>query len=389
MKSHFFAELLIQRARRRPGLRAVCIREIQNSLEQSVKRLLEDKIKAFGLLEEFRILNTHIETPGDGIIIFRGMKEQTAESIKSLEGYDIAWVEEAQTFSDRSLTLLRPTIRKEGSELWFSWNPNEATDPVDKFFRGERPPDCIIVETSYRDNPHLPEVLLREAQWDQRRDPDKHAHVWLGKYKKVSEARVFKNWKVEEFVAPAGVSRMFGGDWGFAVDPTVLITFYLDPENSRRLMIDYEAYEIACEIEDTPALWDGLFCEGACPKDRTSCTRSSHGEPRRWSIVGDSARPETISHMKRHGYPKLEASKKGPNSVEEGVKFLQGFDIVVHPRCQHTIDELTFYSYKTDPLTGTILPILADKKNHVIDSLRYGAEKLRQASDKVKARLLF
>src|SRR5580765_3691214 len=113
------------------GLRAVCIREYQVSLEQSVKRLLEDKINDYDLGRQFHVLNTHIETPGDGIIIFQGMQNHTKASIKSLEGYDIAWVEEAQNLSEGSLTLLRPTIRKDGSELWFSWNPTHENDPVD------------------------------------------------------------------------------------------------------------------------------------------------------------------------------------------------------------------------------------------------------------------
>jgi phage terminase large subunit len=377
MKSHFFAELMIRRARRQPGFRGVCIREVQNSLAESVKRLLEDKIKEFGLGSEFRILQSHIETLNDGIIIFRGMKEQTAESIKSLEGYDVAWVEEAQTFSERSLTLLRPTIRKDDSELWFSWNPNESTDPVDKFFREANPPDCIIIETSYLDNPRLPQVMLREAEWDRQRDADKYAHVWLGKYKKISELRVFRNWKVEAIEAPIDIPRLFGGDWGFSIDPTVLISGYMHPELKRTLVIDHEVYEVGCEIEDTPDLWDALFCDGLCPAKRSECERPSHGAARRWPIIGDSARPETISHMQRHGYKKLEPSKKGPNSVEEGVIFLQGLNIIVHPRCRHAINELQFYSYKADPLTGRPTAILADKKNHVIDSARYMLEPLR------------
>ena len=378
-KSHFFAEALVARCVERQT-RAVCVREIQRSLEQSVKRLLEDKIARMGVSDRFRVLNTHIETPHDGIIIFQGMQDHTAESLKSLEGYDVAWVEEAQMLSERSLTLLRPTIRKANSEIWFSWNPMEPTDPVDKFFRGGAlPPSAALVETSYLDNPHLPEVLKQEIAWDQARDPDKYAHVWKGKYRRVSEARVFKNWRVEEFNTPADASFLYGGDWGFATDPTALVRCYFDKQDPRVLRVDHEAYEVGCEIIDTPALFDSVLCAGACPTPRSACRRPEHGAARKWEITADSARPETISHLKKNGYPKITPSVKGARSVEEGVAFLQSYDIIVHPRCKHTIDELTFYSYKTDPLTGVVLPLLADKKNHVIDSLRYAVEKTRRS----------
>lgn len=379
MKSHFFAEMLVQEHHETPGFRSVCVREVQNSLEQSVKRLIEDKINALGYADEFRVLNTHIESPGGGVIIFKGMRDYTAESIKSLEGFDRAWVEEAQALSQNSLTLLRPTIRKNRSEIWFSWNPRYETDPVDKFFRdGDPPPDSICVEVNYEDNPHFPEVLRREMEWDRQRDPDQFAHVWRGKHKKLSEARVFKNWVEEEFDTPAGVQFLLGGDWGFSTDPTVLIRAFFRDE--RTLCVDHEAWEVGCEIEDTPALFDSLLCGEKCAKPRKDCKRPEHGFARKWEITADSARPETISHMNKHGYPRVVGSKKGPNSVEEGVAFLQSYNIVVHPRCHRTINELTFYAYKIDKQTGVVLPILPDKKNHVIDSLRYSLEKTRRAA---------
>lgn len=374
-----------------PGARIVCIREVQNSLEQSVKRLIEDKIREFGVEDQFRILTKHVEAPGGGIIIFKGMQSYNADNIKSLESYDVGWVEEAQSLSTNSLSLLRPTLRKSNSELWFSWNPREKTDPVDALFRGEEPPpDAVSVQTSYRDNPYLPEVMLREIEYDQRRDKDRYAHVWLGKYRHLSEARVFKNWKVEEVGdAPPGSLRLYGGDFGFAVDPTVLMTCWFDPTRPRTLVFDHEVYEVGCEIEDTPDLWDTLFCDGLCPEDRKLCRRPMHGLVRGQKVVADSARPETISHLRRHGYPRIEGSVKGPNSVEEGIVFLQSYDIVVHPRCQHLIDELTYYEYKVDEKTGLVLPTLVDSKNHVIDSARYAVEPVRRTEERVKARVLW
>jgi len=378
-KSHSVGDLLIERCLLRPGTRAVCVREIQQSLEQSVKRLLDDKIKAYNLERQFRVTNTHIDTPGGGIIIFQGMQSHTAMSIKSLEGYDIAWVEEAQSLSQTSLDLLRPTIRVPGSEIWATWNPNLPTDPIDSFLRSDPPPpDAIVIHTTYRDNPFLSDVLQKEMEWDRLRDPEKYAHVWLGEYARHSEARVFRNWTVEYFDTPPGTAFLFGGDWGFAIDPDVAIRGWVD---NRRLYIDWEVYRVGCEIDDTPALFDSLGCNLQHVHDidveRSVRKQTCQAMARGWEIVTDSARPETISYMQRHGYPRITGAKKGPNSVEEGVQFLKNYDIIVHPRCVHTIDELTMYSYKTHRLTGAIIPQLEDKKNHVIDSLRYMVERLR------------
>lgn len=358
-KSHFFAELAIERSiMARTDI--VCIREVQQTLAQSVKKLLELKIEGMGLGPRFNILRDHIESDSGGRIIFQGMQTHTAESIKSLEGYDIAWVEEAQSLSQRSLDLLRPTIRKPSSELWFSWNPNFPTDPVDVLLRGEAPPpDAVVVQANYRDNPWLPDVLKAELEYDQKRDPDKFAHVWLGEYQRNSESRVFRNWSVEEFERPPGTVFRFGADWGYSIDPSVLVRCSID---GNRLYVDYEAYMIGCEITQLPDLFDRV------------------PESRKWFITADSARPETISHMQRNGFPKISAAIKGAKSLEEGVAFLQAYDIVVHPRCQHVIDELTLYSYKTDPLTGKVTPILEDKNNHLIDALRYACEGARKSS---------
>ena len=128
-KSHFFAELLVEHCIINPGTRAVCIREIQKSLKESAKRLIEDKIETLGVSSMFKVQNEQIITPGGGVIVFMGMRDHTKESIKSLEGFNICWVEEAQTLSKGSLDMLRPTIRTQGSQIWFSWNPRLKSDP--------------------------------------------------------------------------------------------------------------------------------------------------------------------------------------------------------------------------------------------------------------------
>ncbi len=186
-KSHFFAEAVVERCLWQPGTRVLCAREVQKSLKDSVKKLIEDKIGVLGVGDRFGVLNTEIKTPGGGLIVFQGLQDHTAESVKSLEGFDVAWVEEAQSLSARSLELLRPTIRAPGSELWFSWNPRNASDPVDSLLRGlEPPPGAVVVKANYSDNPFFPAELEAERAFDERTKPERYAHIWLGAYEPVA-----------------------------------------------------------------------------------------------------------------------------------------------------------------------------------------------------------
>ena len=357
-KSWFVAEYIVDACLEK-RTDVVCVREIQKTLSHSVKKLIEAQIDKMGLGNHFEVQESLIKTPHGGKIIFQGMQSHNADSIKSLESIDIAWVEEAQTLSQRSLDLLRPTIRNEGSQIIFTWNPDNETDPVDVLMRKLVPDKSIAIEVNYLNNPWFPDVLTGEMEWDKARDYDKYEHIWLGKYNVNSNARVFKNWRVEEFEADPGEIFRFGADWGYAVDPSVLVRCYVKGNN---LYVDYEAYMVGCEIVNLPDLFLQI------------------PESEKWPIVADSARPETISHMQRNGFPRIRPAVKGARSLEEGVNFLQSFDIIVHPRCVHTIDELKLYSYKVDPLTNDVLPMFEDKDNHIIDSLRYGLEGARRIS---------
>jgi phage terminase large subunit-like protein len=219
-KSHFFADAMIGNANNVPGFRAVCIREVQKSLKESAKRLLEDKIGEMGLSDRFVCLSSEIKTPGGGVIIFQGMQDHTAESIKSLENFSVAWVEEAQTLSARSLEMLRPTIRAPGSELWFSWNPRLSTDPVDRFFRGGEAVDgAIISRVNYTDNPWFPKELKAEMEFDRRTRPDRFGHIWLGDYEPQAVGSIWNMADIEEgrrTEAPGDLTRIV-----VAVDPAV------------------------------------------------------------------------------------------------------------------------------------------------------------------------
>lgn len=191
-KSHFFAEQMIVKCYRQ-HTRAVGIREIQLTTRDSVRQLLADKIAKLGLSSSFDVLDSEIRGKNGSHIIFRGMQSFNSENIKSLEGYDLAWVEEAQTLSQRSLDLLRPTIRKPESEIWFGWNPRFRTDPVDQFFRKHPSPDAVSVCVNWRDNPWFPDVLRRDMEHDKDNDPDLADHIWEGGYE-IGHGAILARW---------------------------------------------------------------------------------------------------------------------------------------------------------------------------------------------------
>lgn len=233
-KSHFFAGLGIEDALRFPGdagegLRMVCIREVQKALKYSAKGLLEAKLQEFGLGEKdgFKVFNEVIQLPGDGLAIFQGMQDHTADSIKSLEGFHRAWVEESQSLSSTSLGLLRPTIRWEdqvrglSSELWFGWNPRRKIDPVDVMFRqGELPTGTAVVRANWSDNPWFPSVLEQERKDCLKNDPDQYDHIWEGGYVSAQSGAYYARHLLE--------ARQQGRIGFVAPDPLMTIRLFVD-----------------------------------------------------------------------------------------------------------------------------------------------------------------
>ncbi|QOG18596.1 PBSX family phage terminase large subunit [Bradyrhizobium sp. SEMIA] len=219
-KSHFFGELLVETCQAERGTLAVCIREAQRTLAQSSKRLIEGKIASLGLGHGFRLFSDKIETPGDGLIIFRGLQDHTADSIKSLEGFRIAWIDEAQGLSARGLALLRPTIRAKDSELWASWNPRRKSDAIDDFLRGREPDGAVIVKANWRDNPWFPDVLEEERLLDQKLYPERYDHIWEGEY-----ARAFEG---AYFAALLSEARAQGRIGKVAADPLLPLRAFID-----------------------------------------------------------------------------------------------------------------------------------------------------------------
>jgi phage terminase large subunit len=368
-KSHSFARLLTARCVSDASIRAICAREVQLSLQQSVKALLESIIHQYSLWHYFRVMHNYIEILDDkrkpkGVIIFQGLLRHTAHSIKSLEAFDICWIEEGQVISKHSWDLVRPTIRKPGSQIWISFNPEFEDDPIDEFFRGPNSPiNARVVEMNYKNNPWVSKETLEEAENDKRRDVESYNHIWGGDHNKKSTARVFKNWRIGTFEEFEGFNNRkrkprYGADWGFANDPSVLVEVF-ESDCKKKLYITQEAVGLHIEVDEL----DKLFLQ------IENCDK--------WPIRADSNRPDTISYMQRNGFPLIRKAKKGPDSVKDGIEFLLKYEIIVHPECKHAQHELKHYSYEVDKLTGKILPILEDKKNHIIDSIRYAVEDMR------------
>lgn len=371
-KSHFFSELAVEEMVSDPALRFVCIREVQRSLKFSAKTLIESKIRTLGVSDLFTVLTTEIRrNGGTGVMIFEGMQDHTADSLKSLEGFGRAWVEEAQSLSQRSVELLLPTIRAPESEIWFSWNPELPDDPVDGLFQGlagVRFPEMsgsavgegfALTHVNYLDNPFCPQVSIDEAERMRALDTEAYEHIWLGQYDRKSNSKVLAGkYRIDEFEPGRDWDGPYhGADWGFAQDPTTLVRCWI---YGNRLFIEREAYKIGLEIDDTPDHW-----------------RRQLPESERYLIRADNSQPASISYMKRHGFPRIEGVAKWAGSIEDGVRHLRQYDeIVIHERCAHAQEEARLYSYKVDKRTGDVLPEIVDKHNHIWDAVRYALEPL-------------
>ena len=371
-KSHFFAELAVVEMVEDPALRFVCIREVQRSLKFSAKSLIEAKIRSLGVSHQFHILEREIRRiGGTGVMIFEGMQDHTADSLKSLEGFERAWVEEAQSLSKRSLELLTPTIRQEGSQIWFSWNPDDPADAIDQLLVSHPPEDATVVHVNYLDNPFCPQVAKDEAARMARVDPDAYAHIWLGQYNTRSEAQVLHGkWIVDEFEPGADWDGPYhGADFGFAQDPTTLVRCYI---HNRRLYVSHEAYRIGLELDHTADAWE-----------------RSVGGYRGYVVRADSARPESISYLRRHGVPRIEPAPKWSGSVEDGIAHLRSYEqIIIHPRCKHAADEARHWSYKVDARTGDVLPKIESGNEHIWDAVRYALAPLIKQQGAPNLRIL-
>lgn len=369
-KSYAVAMALLALGASKP-LRILCARQYMNSLADSSHQLLADMINQMGLDEFYTVQREGIFGRNGTAFIFKGL-HHNVQSIKGLSGLHIAWVDEAQMLSESSWEVLIPTMREPGSRIIATLNPNMEEDPTYKrFLAGNAPPDALIKKVSWYDNPFFPLELKKELEYLRRVDTDAYLHVWEGECRQHSAAQILNGkWIIEDFDEPnpgwgnhytgdVPDGPYYGADWGFSVDPNTLIRCWIF---RKTLYIEYEAYGVGIEINDTPEFFERV------PGSRDH------------QIRADSARPETISHVKNAGF-RIEGANKWPGSVEDGIAVLRSFEkIIIHPRCKHVIQEARLWSFKVDRLTGDVMPKVAEGHDHCWDAIRYALDPIIMAS---------
>lgn len=337
----------------------LCAREWMNSLKDSSMAEVKGAIESVEWLKNyFDIGQEYIRTKnGNFEYIFTGLN-RNLDSLKSKARILIAWIDEAEGVSSMAWDKLEPTVRAAESEIWVTWNPELDGSTTDLRFRkqlDELEGNSMIVEMNYPDNPWFPKVLddLRKRQ-QRTLDPNTYAWIWEGAYRQNSDSQVFANkYRVDSFEPEAHWDGPYHGlDFGFSQDPTAAVKCWI---NGDRLMIEREAGKVGLELDDT-----ATFVEGEIPGI------SGH------AVRADCARPESISHLRRHGLPRIESASKWAGSVEDGIQFIRSFsEIVIHERCVEVQKEFRLYSYKVDKNSGDVLTTIVDKHNHYIDAIRY------------------
>ncbi|QDA12318.1 PBSX family phage terminase large subunit [Pasteurella multocida] len=357
------AVVAYQRAMNNESGVILCGREFMNSLEDSSLEEIKQAIRSEPFLEAFFEIGEKFVRTKCGRIsyVFTGLRHNL-DSIKSKARILLAWVDEAESVSEIAWRKLLPTVRESNSEVWVTWNPEKKGSATDLRFRQSIPENAMIVEMNYTDNPWFPDVLEQERLNDKKRlDDATYRWIWEGAYLEASEAQIFKG-KYEELEFKPNQDfngPYFGLDFGFAKDPTAVVKCWVFDNN---LYIEYEAGKTGLELDHTAGFM----------KERVP-------DIEKYILRADSARPESISYLKRNGIPRIEGVKKWSGSVEDGIEHIKSYrKVYIHPRCKETLREFRLYSYKTDRLTGDVLPTVLDEHNHYIDAIRYALNPLMQ-----------
>jgi len=343
----------------------LCGREYMNSLADSSMEEIKQAIKETPWLEaQYDIGENYIRTKCKRVsFVFAGLRHNL-DSIKSKARILLAWVDEAESVSDVAWSKLIPTIRGiEDAELWVTWNPEKKESPTDIRFRRKVAADAKIVEMNYSDNPWFPKVLERARLEDKRiMNESDYRWIWEGAYHEHSDSQIFANkYRVADFTPQPDWDGPYNGlDFGFAQDPTAAVKCWVHTDT---LYIEYEAGKVGLELDDTSEYIERLIPDFG-----------------QYVIRADSARPESISYLKRFGMPRIVGVEKGKGSVEDGIEFIKSFrEVVIHTRCKEVAKEFSLYSYKVDRLTQDVLPVPVDAWNHYIDAIRYALQPLMKA----------
>lgn len=340
----------------------LCAREYMNSLEESSMEEVKKAIRSVPWLNAYYdVGEKYIRTKNRAIrYVFAGL-HHNLDSIKSKAIVRLTWIDEAENVSEEALSKLEPTVMREtGSEIWATWNPEKKGSPIDSRLRQHPSAYSKIVELNYLDNPWFPQRLENQRKNHLAiMDHATYAHIWEGAYLENSKSQVFADkYRVEEFTPGADWNGPYQGlDWGFSQDPTAGTRWWV---HDNVLYLEREAVKVGLELDHTTEF----------------LTKRIEGFEK-YTTRADNARPESISYVARHGLPRVVACVKGKGSVEDGIAHMRSYrQIVIHPRCTEGAREFRLYSYKTDRLSGDVLPDIVDAHNHVIDSGRYALEPL-------------
>ncbi len=348
LKSHTVGRILLILARQKK-LRIACFREFQNSIADSSHQLLSDLISEYDL-KDFQITqNSIISTVNGSDFLFKGLWNNE-QSIKSIEGIDIAWVEEAQTVSEKSLEVLTPTVRKDGSQIIYTYNRLLEEDPVHKRLILEGRPNTLIINVNYdiaEKYGMLPDVIKEEIEDDKERRPELYKHKWLGEPFS-SERKIYKDWNIIDEIPHEARLERYGLDFGYSNDPTAIVSIYKYNDGFILDEITYQKKLFNSQIADILKNIDLAL------------------------VIADNAEPKSIDEIKLHGINILPCTK-GKDSINQGIQYVQDQRISVTKRSVNIIREYNNYLWKVDK-DGRIVNVPEGGFDHSMDAIRYGLD---------------
>lgn len=335
----------------------LCTREIQNSIRDSVHSLLRNIVEKEPALASFyEITDSYIYGINGTRFFFKGLL-RNIESVKSIEGINYCWVEEAQSVSKTSLEVLIPTIREKESEIWFSFNPQNRKEAVYDKFIVNKEPRSLVKKVNYYNNPFNSKTILDEANISKKKNIENYNWIWMGEPRILTEQSIITNWTIQSVPEPEEYS--IGMDFGFSRSPTAIVKV---SKKGNQIFIHKEIGDLGIELKDF-----GKYINKVCEE--------------RDLIYADSAEQLAIAELCRQGF-KVKAVKKWSGSVREGIRFLQDHQIVVDSSCKKTIMELESYKFKVNSQTGEIRDEPIDDNNHYIDALRYALSNFIKPTNK-------
>jgi phage terminase large subunit len=356
LKSHTVARYLLIRARMKKT-RVACFREFQNSIVESSHQLLADLIKFYGLNEFEVTKNSIINKLNGSDFIFKGLYNND-QTIKSIEGIDIAWVEEAQTVSNTSLEVLTPTVRKDGSQIIYTYNRLLEDDPIHQRLVIEGRPNTLIINVNYDialKYGWMPEVSRLEMEDDKSKRPALYKHKWLGEPSNV-ERKIYKDWLIIDELPHEARLERYGLDFGYTNDPTSIVAIY--------------KYNNAYILDEV------CFRNGMSNKEIVDTLKVVNQA----LTIADSAEPKSIDEIRAYGV-NIQPADKGQGSVKQGIGYVQQQKISVTKRSINLIKEYRNYLWETD-VNGKILNVAQDFNNHALDAVRYAFDSYIKRSPK-------